>query len=101
MKTSQPTQSLSQALPSQKGFLWGELNKGKKGVLSTLVTLTATTVAVAVAITVATVIVTLIGTGSDAVSAQVPREGVFAKSAGIHNLGDEVAALVRVNDRLV
>jgi hypothetical protein len=69
MKTSQPTQSLSQALPSQKGSLWGELNKGKKRVPSTLVTLTATTIAVAVAVAVATVIVTIIGAGSNAVSA--------------------------------
>jgi len=69
MKTSQPTQNLSQAFPSQEGSLWGELNKGKKGVLSALVTLTATTVAIAVAVAIATVIVTLIGAGSDAVSA--------------------------------
>ena len=88
-------------LPSQEGSLWGELNKGKKGLLSTLVTLTATTVAFAVTIAVATVIITLIRASNNAVSAQVSREGIFAKSARIYNLGDEVAVLVRVNDRLI
>jgi len=92
---SSRSESLSQALPSQEGSLWGELNEGK-GVLSTLVTLTVTTITIAVAVAVATVIFTLIGAGSDAVSAQVSREGIFAESAGIHNPYDKVTAPVRV-----
>ena len=73
----------------------------KEGVLSALVTLTATTVIIAIAITIVTVIVTLIGASSNVVSAQVSCKGIFAKSAKIYNLYDKVSASVRVNDCLI
>ena len=70
--------------------------------LSALVTLAATAVAIAVAAAVATIIiVTPIGAGGDAVSAQVSREGVFSKSAGVHDPYDKVSAPVRVYNRLI
>jgi len=73
----------------------------KWGGLSTLVTLAATAVAIAVATAIATIIIiTLIGAGSDAVCAQVFREGIFAKSAGVHDLYNKVSVPVRVYNRL-
>jgi len=76
------------------------------GGLSALVTLATTAVAIAVAAAVAAavatiIIVTPIGAGGDAVSGQVSREGVFSKSAGVHDLYDKVSVPVRVYNRLI